>query len=320
MAEFSVFHRLVQNEPSYTQLLCNLLKRDTQFRSKLLKELFPDFPVETIYPAHIRSEFLLGADGRPDIVISNDQVVAILELKLTALLTNNQDFNADNGYSRLLRNSENITKAKFWTFLAPHDYSIKPSTQDDFIAEKYTWESLLTLCKSLSPANALVTEFAYLLEEKFGSLVFIEEERKMYKQGFPYLAAVKLIRLVEDVGKIIRLSHFKVMSETTKDEWGFYLMDNKKTLLYFGCWPRFSESEKDGAPLCYGVGRDFENDSSKMYEAFRSISPEAVETIEKWLLAPIKAESLEGQDPALKLAKCILSVAEELCAKMLPSA
>ncbi len=98
MTACSIFHQLVKYETEYTQLLCNLLQRDKSFRLAALQVLFPNCPAESVHPAHIRLEVDLEEHGRPDLVIKNEKMVAILEVKLGAARQKTQLWEADKGY------------------------------------------------------------------------------------------------------------------------------------------------------------------------------------------------------------------------------
>ena len=87
----NVFHNIVTDENSTTELLCNLLRFD-DFRAPFLKLILPDFDSSEIAWDHIETQIDHGKFGRPDIQIRNGSLLALIEVKVVASLdtTKNQ--------------------------------------------------------------------------------------------------------------------------------------------------------------------------------------------------------------------------------------
>ena len=80
MARDSVFYKVVKDENSFTELLCNLLMREV-FRAQVLPLLVPELLPSGICAAGISTQELLDC-GRPDIVIRTAEICALIEVKL----------------------------------------------------------------------------------------------------------------------------------------------------------------------------------------------------------------------------------------------
>jgi hypothetical protein len=57
MPHESIFHKLVKNENSYTQLLRNLMVRNDVFRTEFLSLFFGEQKANHVLAAHIHSQY-----------------------------------------------------------------------------------------------------------------------------------------------------------------------------------------------------------------------------------------------------------------------
>src|SRR5947209_693451 len=78
----NIFHNLVTDENSTTELLCNLM-RFSAFRSLLLTRFLSEACASNISFDDIETQPYLADQVRPDLIISNDRVCVFIEIKVT---------------------------------------------------------------------------------------------------------------------------------------------------------------------------------------------------------------------------------------------
>jgi len=110
----NIFHNLVTDEDPTTELLCNLM-RFAAFRRPLLARFVSDVMAAQIRYEDIETQVDLDGHGRPDLVITNDNIHALVEVKVTQHreLTDNQP----DGYFSFL--SKDKTPERWLVFLVP---------------------------------------------------------------------------------------------------------------------------------------------------------------------------------------------------------
>jgi len=79
----NIFHNIVTDENSTTELLCNLLRFDV-FRVPFLELILPGIDSSEIAWDHIETQIDHGEFGRPDIQIRNGSILALIEVKVVA--------------------------------------------------------------------------------------------------------------------------------------------------------------------------------------------------------------------------------------------
>src|SRR5689334_942515 len=82
MIHDSIFYKLVTDEDSYTQLLCNFMRVSGEFRTRVLGLFLSQELASRVAPDHIRSQGVIQGCGRPDIVVKNEQACVLLEVKV----------------------------------------------------------------------------------------------------------------------------------------------------------------------------------------------------------------------------------------------
>jgi hypothetical protein len=134
----NIFHNLVTDEGSTTELLCNLM-RFAAFRRPLLARFLSDACAAQIGYEDIDTQVDLESHGRPDLIVRNDGVCALVEVKVTE-------------YQRELRGIKQTATSHFCrrtrrlngglSFLFPRDGSILDlsSSRSSFSAP-LTWAS-----------------------------------------------------------------------------------------------------------------------------------------------------------------------------------
>src|SRR5579863_4468567 len=80
MPKESIFHKLIKNENSYSQLLCNMMRREGDFRGDFLDQ-FSKHLKERVKASDIRTQVRLPKCGQADILIRSDKLCMIVEVK-----------------------------------------------------------------------------------------------------------------------------------------------------------------------------------------------------------------------------------------------
>jgi hypothetical protein len=292
MTQQSIFHNIVSRETAYTQLLCNLLKRDSTFCSAFLKGCGVEDSL-AVDPADIAAERRLDhRSGQADILIEAPNLCMIIEIK-TELHRGKQSTqetpeideideindNDENylGWLRRRKKSSPSTMTRL-VFLIPSQWVHRTGVEEQI--EKYEkslvrdavpvkvllWPQLLKISKD-SP-NKLVEEFRLLIADRFGPIGFeTEETQLMCNSDFPIETIVKLISLIEQIRLVFHPSSRKKLKPASKlyiekGEFGFYLTNatNNKCSLFFGLWPDlwkdpdfWRKSSENASPICFGV-------------------------------------------------------------------
>ena len=136
----SIFDKIVVHENDYTQLFCNLMERNAEFRSAMLTRLFSREVADKIDANPIQTQETLKTDGRshgrPDIYINTPQVCAIVEVKsdLGCSTTEQQRWSFSQeveatGYARYLE--QQMAAERWFVFLIPRGW-ISGRTQAPF--------------------------------------------------------------------------------------------------------------------------------------------------------------------------------------------
>jgi hypothetical protein len=258
----NVFHKLVSNENSTTQLLCNLLQFD-DFRAMFLELIIPGIDSSEAAGSHIDAEIAYDECGRPDIRIRSENVLALIELKVRK--DTSCTVNQPQEYMKFLR--EQNEPIRRLVFLIPTDWrprdelSGKLRTLESIGAdgrkvgtEIVTWDDLVKMIKehvhALDKGKPFIEEFHKLLVG-LGSVVdnpapFEPEEKLRFQQ------------VVTAIKKRSELEGFKVRREGPNEsrEYGYFdgvyfLNSARKDAFWFGVWGFFWEEH--GFPLCFGV-------------------------------------------------------------------
>jgi len=276
MARASIFHKVVAKEPSYTQLLSNLMSRSNEFRDLVLKLFLPMEKARGIGPEHIHThKMVIAGCGIPDIRIGNDQVFAVIEVKtnLNRGITNNQGLHNEMvGYLKIIKDDRRSNK--WYVHLIPKGWKEKAwlEKEQEAANERHTgsiafrtvfWEQILESLRTSPPQDPIIEEFRLLLLEQFDPLSFDEKELKMlFSKDFPIRAVFTMENLSDEVCKKAQQAKYKVAGASgitgsqakkriDKDEYSFYVMRNDKEILYFGCYSAFLMEK--GFPICFGV-------------------------------------------------------------------
>jgi hypothetical protein len=118
MPRANIFDNVVTNENSMTELLCNLMRLSPAFRRALLARFLSDQCSSRISEAEIYTQEGLDGCGRPDLIIRNEEVFALIEVKVQdhCGLTRNQP---DGYFEALLKDDR---PRRWLVFLVPKDW------------------------------------------------------------------------------------------------------------------------------------------------------------------------------------------------------
>jgi hypothetical protein len=327
MPKESIFHKLVKSENSYTQLLCNMMKRDGDFRGDFLDQ-FGSRIKEMVDPSDIRTQVRLPKCGQADILIQSPQqspkLNMIVEVKTESRrgMTDKQRL-LDNpaSYQRWLEKQKVAGSEAWLVFLVPESWKYRPEKEQEiegykrrgqekgFNVRLVLWEEDVL---KLLPANkkqseiSLPEEFRLLLEERFGPIGFDgEETMSMFNEMFPLRTVLKLNTLIDKVGGIRKKSgSLSSKPEISKDEFCLYFEkkgQKKECWLYFGCWLDFWKDNH--YPICFGV----QNVSPDVREAFTKslkqvYEQDAILFEENWLMGWIPKEDLNKSNAFAKIS------------------
>lgn len=288
----NIFHNIIRDENSTTELFCNLMKyklfRDG-FLSSFLTENVDDLSFD-IFDTQKRSE-----QGQPDIEISNELIKIIIEVKINkgTQLTENQP----RGYIEDLMKSNQ--KIKWMIFLVPKDYKhvneIKNNIDESLINNPSTfnyriinWEDIISIIESneLDKLNPIFSEFVSLLKDWYISKPIRFEWREimyLFTDEIPK-ELKKLKDLVDQVIKKTMLPSITYQWSRTEGlkEYGVYFKNSKnQEVLFFGIWLEFWEYKKK--PLCFGVKSS--KYPKEVIDYFKSKYSAKIETFNDWAVS-----------------------------------
>jgi hypothetical protein len=306
----SIFHKLVMNEDSHTQLLCNLMEQRRDFRRVFLGLILsPAFASEIDQNIRTRIEVQPNC-GRPDLIIQSDRVSALVEVKIR--ISQGCTPNQPEGYFQALLQE---TRSSRWlVFLVPRGWEHVQETEGSLDRLKKVrpnagietkivyWEEVLRIIEGSDPntRDPFVEEFRKLLTERFGPLTFSTEELRMSFSGdFPlaFRAVRKMEWLVDEIRT--KAENYKTAPTEKKErkhEYGVYFKNAKGDyLLWFGIWPLVCEEV--GSPLCFGVDQSWVR-GVRLKEAFSAAYSGETRPFDKnWIMGWVSQESLKGDDP-----------------------
>lgn len=318
-----VFDKVVVNENSQTQLLCNFMRRDDEFRTKVLTLFLPEAVASKVRPHEIRREVSLLEGGRPDITIEAQGVCALIEVKASTRceLRENQDIRNELGsYVAFLKRSNAVCKR--FAFLVPRDWESRDGLNSrmrgaraqlaDIEPKMVYWDQILAITEKLQSRDVLFEEYRRFLAQKFGPIGFNKEEIQMLSSTaflVPFFKLTDLIKQIENKCK----KEFKTDFENSRDEFAFYIKarGNPESLLYFGVWKDFAE--QGGSPICYGV-----LDSWKSARTFSMICERNKRIVKKfgnsneWMLVSVDPKVLDVENAAETIWEELHPILKEL--------
>jgi hypothetical protein len=307
----SIFHRLVTKENSYSQLLCNLMNKDDQFRERILALLLTETGP---FPGTLRvdgQKRLPKRRGQPDLVIESSQWYVIVEVKTErhCARTKRQELGATNGYLSHLQSLKDGRRVAL-IFLVPQNWKFRRTVEND-VKQKHgkqgvsialkTWGELMTVLPNEGKADSFLYQFRLLLAERYGSIEFEEEEvSALFKSEISIKTILKFNAVLEGLRQKAGKRNTSSMN-MDKDESGFFLIKGSRWLLFVGCWQTFWNDGHE-YPICFGT----EDESPKVKEAFRNAFRKGFESeaiqFGKWTMGWIPEEDFRvPDDPVEKI-------------------
>lgn len=296
----NIFHNVVTNEDSTTELFCNLL-RFAAFRYAFLKLFLSDELISNITWEDIDTQFDLSGSGRADLVIQSGDVSALVEIKTTygRALTENQPA----GYLQYL--SRSAARETWLVFLVPGKWSHRQELNDRLHSASahaprvntklITWEEVMGIIEDndfrlLSP---VVNDFSGLIASRIAPtpVVFTKKEVLVLFSNEIPAALSKLRKLVDDIQ--VLCTSYNVRPSKNKDEYGFYMFDaDGKEVFWFGLWLSFWE--RHGTPLSFGVAERW---PSNARTSFATAYKGATKQFDKFVAGSVPQECFASDDP-----------------------
>ena len=306
----SIFHKLVTKENSYTQLLCNMMRRDEGVRRTLLHLFAGESPNWHFGDQSVNPQIRLRDKcGQPDLIIESPTLCLIVEVKTEShtLRTPKQGLlGTGRSYLSYLKEKHDSGVEAVLTFLVPHNWEFRQEVDDEIATlreeavekrvrvNQVFWEEVLERIskEETQTESPLIEEFRLLLAERFGPIRFYPEESKqMFSTEFPMHNVVKLNAVLEglrqkarkDAGKL-HIEKYGTRLYSDKNEFGFCLRKSNGTLLFVGYSLQFWN---DGHP--YPISFGIPDAASNVQEAFKSAfqevyKEEAVSFVDKWTM------------------------------------
>lgn len=304
----NIFHNIVTDEDSTTEVLCNLM-RFGAFRRLLLAKLFSPECAATISFDDIGTQVDLGSFGRADIAISNGNVSAIVEVKVEQYcgLTDNQP----NGYLSYL--AKERAAERWLVFLVPTQWmhfryleealNLSSTAKRGIRTRVLSWEDVVTVIEEsdLQELSPFIDEFYQLLLARIRPtpIVFSAPEVVMlFSKEFPN-ALSKLDGLIGEIQK--KSNMYRSQQQRARalcpEEYGLYFSNARnQQVLWFGAWTEFWKEE--GIPLCFGVDDKW---PAPVRDAFRTAYKGTTKRFQKWTLGWVPQEVFASENAVDKV-------------------
>jgi hypothetical protein len=305
MPRANIFENLVTNENSLTELLCNLT-RCSSFRRPFLARLLSDECSSHIAQDDIDTQERLDGCGQPDLIIRNDEVYALIEVKVR------DDrgctiYQPDGYFESLLRSK---SPERWLVFVLPRGWpdrkrlgarlSELADSGGGIRTRIVIWEDVLEVIResnlSEEPSyGPIFREFSELLSGWLIAkpIVFSKEEvRMLFSRDFAaaFSRLVELIKQLGDKGRSYK---------TYRPGSGFelYFKNNSgEKILWLGFWPDLSREH--GLPLWFGVNDDW---PGWVQAAFRETYEHETKRFQGWTLGWVPRDVFDGDNALEKI-------------------
>jgi hypothetical protein len=308
MSRPSVFHNLVTNENSATELLCNLMRFDPLRRALLRLFLSEDCAcqvTEEELDAQVRVDTC-----KPDLIIDSDEVYGLIEIKVEdhCKLTDKQP----NGYFDCLLKDERPQRwlvfvvPSSWFFLQDLKKSLTLLSAAHANSRIQTrivhWEAVLEVIRRSKLQNphlrVILDEVDELLSSWFlqRSIMFTKDNIRTLFSKDSAVAFSDLLELIKQVGV-----RGRTLCKCSDRSFDLYFKNAEgEYLLWLGFWPNFWK--QSGIPLCFGVKNDW---PEWVQNAFRTAYGRDTLSFDGWTLGWVGQEDFESGNPVEKVWKLI---------------
>jgi len=280
----SIFHKIVSNEDSHTQLLCNTLKREPTLLHDLLDKVGLK-ATNLVKPEEMRTQVPLNGCGKADLRIQTDKFTVIFEIKIEPgrKLEESQKLNGScRGYKDWLEGKKRHGCDAWLVYLVPGSWEYR-SENEKAIKEyeelagqqaisvcQIYWHDVLQLLQKNDPPKSspiIIEQFRLLLMERLGPINFtLEEIKSMFNPDFPMKEIIKLNTVLEGLK---RRAGKEAKTESVSYEFGFYLTKDERKLLFVGLSWEFWNA-RHYYPICFGVRDEDVRVKAAFSEAFRN--------------------------------------------------
>lgn len=245
----TIFDSVVTKENDHTNLLRNLLERDSKVAASILSLLIerPVADSEAATFEYQTQQSFRGPDGReiPDILVTGNKVHCIIEAKVDPYLylTDAQQC----GY----KNSFPGSDERHLTFLVPNDWkypteieTVRTALEGSGIRVScHRWPELIDALETASkePGDEVLNEAVKFWKGRF-ELDKMTPDERLSLSTWPvsnYSAIRKLQKTIEQARKLFTERGFETELETSGIEYyGFYIKRGRYYLLWVGIWTK----------------------------------------------------------------------------------
>ncbi len=300
----NIFHNLVKNETSVTELFCNLMrfKPLRVLFLNIVKEKGADIDLEKIDYDCFETEVVLQDDekkrGRADIIIEideNNKYIFEIKIERWCGLTESQPVSYLDYLNRddkrlffiLPEGYYNISEiCKRWN--SHNSYSFENIKQNNIIY----WEQIIKRIKDaeLDKLNPFIKEFVEIMDENwfyYEDIVFTQEEIRLLDsknlEEYHLMTNSNVPKLMNKIFKVIEgvnlaCNSKKESVEQNSDYYGYWIKKSSYGLdddieVWFGV--QYIVWEKRDCPIVIEVLPSSEENNKKFIEKVQSIIPEA---------------------------------------------
>lgn len=293
MREQNIFYNIVNNENNTTELLCNLLQFKA-FRISILELFLERDAIDKIEYEHCDTQNILPeSNGRPDLVIHNDHLEIIMEIKIgDANLTSSQPI------SYLNHLNKSSQKNRWLILLIPNEYIhidawnnlcadyLKKNPDSNIKMRIIFWQEVINKLEQYDffHISKYLQDFVLLLKQWFERKLinFLYSEVKlMFTEQIPTVIT-KLFKVVDEVKYEIEREFGEsiiIRRSFKSDEFVLYIKNEKNLeFLFFGIWYEYWETS--GHPICYGVGDVYK---PEVINSFQLLHEKNINSLDGWL-------------------------------------
>jgi len=297
----SIFEDVIRNENSLTILLCIFLRYNKSFREKFLQKIFKG-KIPPVDSEDINIQFNTKKYGRPDIIIKNDKLCILLEIKKEPWTELRRS--QPRKYIDYLKEKNNqiIQCFKRVILLCPRNYWHQEQWEKGCNDKKWInfhiiyWNDIKQIIqKNKNYNDSLFGEFYNFLEVRYMDIKFTKG-KLLNKTDVP--------EMMEELSKIVKIIHEFIISHYSihpdyysdrdrfEDGYDYKSDKNGRDILYWGIWYKFWK--KQYTPLCFGVCETWDNKQVvKLFrETYRKCKKIYENDKEIWYMEPITKDDL----------------------------
>jgi hypothetical protein len=306
MAGDSIFNKIVRTEDAYTQLLCNLMQRNDEFRDGVLGLFLSNNSLSKITSHHLRTQTVLPECGRPDIVIDAPDTFVVVEAKVNlkrSLTKHQRPAKEIRGYSEFIRRSPVddgllvFLVPRGWEYCEEVEDALDPSSRGyaGVKGEVIYWEQILDVAGTMRSPDTFLDEFSKLLQ-CFALMTFSSEEVERMHSKSSIRDLLKLQHLVKQIRKRAKKKYTVSLSQDSVES-GFYLANGG---FWCGIW---ADAWEQGLPLTFGVPDQALGKMPTVLKAFQKACTEGTKRIGDYTVGWVPQEMLEGDGALDKIWK-----------------